>query len=235
MPTNWTTPTGPQVAQVIQLAVMAKANENIDDNSVAASQTGPQPIKPVAFDPTLEDRAGDLVNQLVAQVRETIQNLGRQAISVTAGAVPPKSALHVLNIAAFQLVSSTPNLQMVIMNDKAVYSPLQVLWKAGQEYIKSLENGAPVMTPSDPTGIDYLTAVSATNPAVSGVQSLPMNSEIDLSTDGSPGGRTYGGQTNPNGVQWGFIGDIYRQVDVNGNIIKLWEKIFGWGTLDGWV
>jgi hypothetical protein len=233
--TNWQIPTASMLAQVLNLAVMAKANENTDSDTVEQSQVSP-PQQPIAFNPDLEDRATDLITLVVAQVREAIQVAGRIPLSVTPAAVPPKAVRHVLNVAAFQLINSTPNLQMVIITEKGASMPFQTFYKEGLAYIEGLEKGAGCLPPSDPTGIDYLTAVDPnTNPAVSAVHSLPIIGEIDMSTDNAPGGRKHGGTTPPNGFQCGNIGDVYEQKDASGAILKIWEKTYGWGNNIGWT
>ena len=211
--------------QVIQLAIISKSNENIDADSITASQTNPQSQPPISFDPTLEDRATDLINLLVGSFRETIQVAGRFPLSVTAGAVPPKAALHILNMAAFQLVNSTLNLQRVIFTEKGAYDPLFNGYKEGAKYLESIAAGAGILPPSDPTGIDYLTAVDPnTNPAVCAVMSAPIVGELDVSTDGEESGHLCRGTNSPNGNQQGVKGDVYEQLNAAGQVIKIWEK-----------
>lgn len=223
------------LAQVLNLAVMAKANENVDSDSVTTAQTT-KPTNPVAFSPDLEDRATDLINLAVAQVRESIQTAGRIPLSVTPAAVPPKAVRHVLNIAAFQLINSTPNLGMVILTEKGASMPFQTFYREGIAYIESLEKGAGCLPPSDPTGIDYLTEVDPdTNPAISAVHSLPIIGEIDMTTDNALGGKLSSGTTAPNGNQCGNIGDVFQQTDASGVILKIWEKTSGFGTNTGWT
>ena len=220
--------------QVIQLAVMAKANENIDADSITASQQTPPPPPPV-FDATLDDRATELINLLVGSFRETIQVAGRFPLSVTPAAVPPKAAFHILNMAAFQLVNSTLNLQRVIFTEKGAYDPLFSGFKAGEKYLQSIADGAGILPPSDPTGIDYLTAVDPnTNPAVCAVMSAPINGELDVSTDGELSGHVHRGTSAPNGYQYGVKGDVYEQTNAAGQIIKIWEKTNSHGN-SGWI
>jgi hypothetical protein len=232
--TNWIVPNGGMLPQVMSLDLLVHTNENIDANSLLAAESGPVPgNRPI--DPTLEDRGDDLVSQLVAQVRESIQVAGRFPLSVTAGAVPPKAVRHILNIAAWQLINSDATLRQVIMTEKGAYAPFEKYYEEGLKYIDYLTRGGGIVPPSDPTGIDYVNPVSQNaNPPVSAIFSFPLVTELDLSTDNAPGGRTHGGTNPPNGVQWGNIGDIYRQVDTNGHVIKIWEKIWGWGNEIGW-
>lgn len=219
--------------QVAALEVLAKANENIDGNALTSSQASN--AQPIPFDPAIEDRGTDLIKLIVAQLRETIQNAGRFPISVTLGAVPPKAVRHILNMVAFQMVSAKPNLQMVIINEKGVYSPIQTLYKEGLDYMKSVENGAVTLMPSDPTGIDYINPVDPdSNPAITGIFSAPMNTFLDLSTTGPESGHMCRGTTSPNGSQQGEQGDTYEQINANGQVIKIWEKISSFGNM-GWI
>jgi hypothetical protein len=53
-------------------------------------------------------------------------------------------------------------------------------------YFKDLKMGSVIVYPTDPAGQDYLTAVSDTNPAVSGIRfgSVGAIEEVDLTTNG---------------------------------------------------
>lgn len=221
--------------QVLQLSVIAKSNENIDADSITASQMPDTPANPIPFDPSKDNRADAIISLLVAQFREAIQIADRYPLSVTPGAVPPMAARHVLNMAAFQLVPSTPSLQMVIMTDKGVYSPLQTFYKEGLEYLKTIANGGGIMPPSDPTGIDYLTAVDPnTNPPVCAVIGAAIVGHVDASTDGELSGGVSSGTDAPNGKVNGVKGDVYEQTNAAGQIIKIWEKNTSYGNT-GWA
>lgn len=112
---------------------------------------------------------------------------------------------------------------------------MQTLYKEGMAYIDGLAKGGGVVPPSDPTGIDYLTAVDPNlNPAISAVLSIPMQTEVDISTDGAPSGNIFTGTTAPNGVQWGIQGDIYKQLNAAGQVIKFWEKV-SCSSNTGWI
>lgn len=219
--------------QVLSIGAIAKVNENIDADSITNALMNN--ASPIPYDPTVENRADDLIQLFVGQFREAIQVAGRFPLSVTPAAVPPTAARHVLNMAAFQLVSSTPGLLMVIVNDKGVYSPIQTLYKEGLEYLKKIADGAGIMPPSDPTGIDYLTAVDPnTNPPVCAVFSAPIVGELDVSTDGELSGHICTGTNPPNGNQNGVKGDVYEQKNAAGQIVKIWEKSSSNGNT-GWI
>ena len=153
MATNWIIPTGNSIAKVLTALVRQKANQNID----------PDVKDTDAFDPDMPNRADAIVAMVVARVRGGVQHAGRFPLSVTAGAVPPEAEQIVLNYAAYSLVTATPNLQSAIMENM---KDLLAKWRdVGEKYFEDLKNGLSVVHPSDPTGQDYLTAESATNPA----------------------------------------------------------------------
>jgi len=153
MATNWIIPTGNSIAKVLTALVRQKANQNID----------PDVKDTDAFDPDMPNRADAIVAMVVARVRGGIQHANRFPLSVTLGAIPPESEQIVLNYAAYSLVTATPNLQSAIMENM---KDLLAKWRdVGEKYFEDLKNGLSVVYPSDPTGQDYLTAESATNPA----------------------------------------------------------------------
>lgn len=182
MATNWTTITGADLPKVLDLAVLLKANQNIDsDSQDAAFSSGKAPDR---FDPTLADRIDASVQLQVRCFRAAIAAGGRVPISVTADALPDDLALLALNCAAYQLVNSTPNLQMVVINDAGIYAPLQTMYNKAQVMLGQLRNGATVLSPTDPTGGDYLTAVSDTNPAIcKAATGSRYNDQVDLTLD----------------------------------------------------
>ena len=147
------------IAQVINLSLMAKANENTDSDTVEQSQVSP-PQQPIAFNPDLEDRATDLISLVVSQFRGAIQKAGKYPLSLTPGTIPPDLLKHVLNMAAFELVNSTQTLQMVIFDEKGAYAPFQTFYKAAESELEKLRKGYTIVLPNDPTGEDYLTAIN---------------------------------------------------------------------------
>ena len=159
--TNWIVPVGTDVVQVINVEVLANSIANTDVQTVESRLGQPTPPNARAqYDPNLEDSATDQITMAVNQVRAAIQLCSKIPLSITPGAVPPESFRHVLYLAAFGLVNSTPNLQMVILSDKGAYSPLADNFKKADAYLKAITDGKPVVPPTDPTGRDYATAVN---------------------------------------------------------------------------
>jgi len=158
METKWVTLKASDLARVIAVEVLGKSNENIDADSVANKLANAE--SRAAYDPTLDDRATQQISMAVAECRGAIQMGDKSALSLEVGAVPPECVVHVLYLAAYRLVNSSPNLQMVILSDKGAYSPLTDNFKSAQKYIELLSNGKPTVPPSEPTGRDYLTAIN---------------------------------------------------------------------------
>lgn len=164
MATNWTVLAGRDMNRVLSQFVMVRANEN--------TQLGSQPSDsndPEAVDETEANRRDQVMAVAVAELRAAIQAVGVQPLSVTPGAVPPGSVRHVLNLAAYQLVNSTPNLQMAVIDGE---QPFMAFYEEAVAHIAAiLEGKQQVVLPTDPTGEDYLTAVDAdTNPAINTVR-----------------------------------------------------------------
>lgn len=152
MATNWIVPTGKDLAKVLTVIVRNKANQNLDENTKDGDPVNPDE----------PDRQQAQVDMVVARLRANVGHASRFPLSLTAGSIPPEAEQYVLQLAAYGLITSTPNLQLAIMEQM---KDLLQKWKdEGEKYIAGIGNGEPVTTPSDPTGQDYLTAVSATNP-----------------------------------------------------------------------
>ena len=152
MTTNWLVPTGNDIRKVLTALVFQKANQNLEPETKDGD--------PVNLDqPT---RADQQVSMVVARLRAAVNHSSRFPLSLTAGSIPPEAEQYVLQLAAYGLITSTPNLQMAIMEQM---KDSLTRWRDdGDKYIAGLDNGEPVTEPTDPTGQDYLTAVSATNP-----------------------------------------------------------------------
>ena len=86
----------------------------------------------------------------VQEFRGALVAGGRIPLSLTAASIPPDCEIHVLSIAAYRLVNSMPNLQMVLMTDGGVYAPLLQMYKNAQDMLKQLRAGMPVTRPTDP-------------------------------------------------------------------------------------
>jgi hypothetical protein len=172
MAKDWQVPTGDDLWQVVSRSVVLKS----DEDSEGGSNDGNN------FNDTLDSRASKAVDHAVAEVRGAIESAGRYPISVTAGAVPPEGLQHTLALAAWRLVMTKPGLLAIVMGDGGVYAPLNALVKDAKEWIKKLSEGSSFVLPSDPTGVDYLTAVGDENPAISGIKwgcSLGDDSEFE--------------------------------------------------------
>ena len=182
MATNWLVPVPLDVAKVIQLEIIRKANENIDASTAqeVLSSSAPAP----AWDATLDDRLTEQLNMAVGQFRGAIQKCGKQALSLTAGSVPPEMLKHVLYLAAYGLVVSTPNLQYIIMTEHGEGSPFGDNFKKADRELEAVTKGRIVTPPSDPTGRDYITAInlpwfsSCANPFPAYNPALPMNPPV---------------------------------------------------------
>lgn len=138
MATNWSVPTGQDVLKVISRVVMKATNENIVGDGTEE------------YDDATKNRRDEALALVVSEMRSAILLGGRFAVSETAGSVPPEAERHALNMAAFQLVNSTPSLQMVLVNEGGVYSPFQILHKAGVDWIEWVKKGGAVTAPTDP-------------------------------------------------------------------------------------
>jgi hypothetical protein len=161
--TNWIVLTADDLSKVIDVSVIRKADANIDATSLEDGLTTPiNEIPPVTppLDLTLDRRASEQITFCVNQMRAAIQLANKDPLSLTAGSVPPEAAKHVLYLAAFGLVNSSPSLQMVLMNDQGVYAPLQTNFKAANDYLAAVSKGKPVTPPTDPTGRDYINPVN---------------------------------------------------------------------------
>ena len=158
MSTNWIAPTLNDLAKVISIDVLKQANQNIDPDSITAILSGGNNVQP-SYDPNVEDRATDLLALAVQQFRGAIRVCGKQPLSVTAGTVPPECFRHVLYIAAHALVSSTPNLQAMLMLERND-TPFTLNFKRADEYLELVTKGRVVTPPTDPTGRDYVNVVN---------------------------------------------------------------------------
>lgn len=148
------------MALVLNLDILKKANQNLDASNQPANND---------VDEESTNRRDEIVSTIVHEVRAAIQTAGRVPLSVTPNTVPPGAKRHVLNMAAWQIVNSTPNLNMAILTEKGISTPFAKFYEEAVKYIDSLTKGNSVPAPTDPCGQDYETAVSDTNPAISSV------------------------------------------------------------------
>lgn len=137
--------------KVLNLTVFNGANQNLGED-VAENQ---------AYDPDLPNRAEELLALSVAQVRAAIQISGSVPLSLTAGSVPPEGERYALDIAAYQLVISTPNLKMVIITDKGTSSPFAIFYREAMDWVEMVRKGIGITPPNDPCGADYVSPIGA--------------------------------------------------------------------------
>lgn len=173
MSTNWKVVSGEDLWKVLSRDVVAKANE---DSQGGKSETADIDVT------GLEDRAEELVNGAIQTVRAAILQGGRTALSATAMSVPPEAERYVWHIAAYELTSSPPSLQQVLIFDGGVYSPRQVLYKEAMGWLERVRNGMQVTAPTDededttPTGVRWGDINGTSDAATAG--------KVDMTTDG---------------------------------------------------
>lgn len=161
MSTNWKTPTGADLNNVLATEIIALANKN--------TGAGVNPSPNAEIDTNKPTRADGLVLAVISEVRAAIMAGGTHPLSVTPDSVPPEAERHVWNMAAWQLINSTPNLPMAIITEGKVSSPLSAQNEKAEQYLASLRKAANVTPATDPTGQDYTTAVSTSNPRIKSV------------------------------------------------------------------
>jgi hypothetical protein len=179
MATNWKTPVGVDVLKVIGHVLAAPlrqgdsptgSNENIGVDSTLGQE----------FDPALANRRDELMTLAIQTVRSNIQSAGRIPLSVTANAVPPDMEIHVLSWVAWRLINSNINLQSRLSGEGS--NPFKEAYDEACKRFDKLATGDNCISPTDPTGEDYLTAVSSSNPAISSIKwgdSLANDTEYD--------------------------------------------------------
>jgi hypothetical protein len=148
MATNWYAPTVGDLQLFLPQAVLTATDQVPDGQD------------------TSQGRNAKMLALQIARVRGTIQKVGRQALSLTAGSVPPEAQQHVLVLAVKALpTAASAELARYMENPE-----FKELCDEARDWLKGVAEGkVTVMDASDPTGVDYLTAVSATNPAVSAI------------------------------------------------------------------
>ncbi len=157
--TVWVRLTGADLYKVLSRVVANRANENTGD-TLGYLQN---------LDPEQANRMDDLVSLAVQECRARIRLARSSPLSVETDTVPPEAQRHCLNIAMYQLVSSTPKLEMFIYTERGMASPLSVLYQEAMRFFDSIAEGRRVTEPSYPTGADYVNPVSDDNPAISSV------------------------------------------------------------------
>lgn len=153
MATSWIALVGNDIAKVIDITSMTDANQN----TVAGTEPG------AALDIAQANRRDDAINMAVRTVRGAIQGAGRHPISVTTGCVPPGEAeRHTSVIAAWWLINSTPGLTRSFLAGDGQETPFGRLYKEACAWLDKLKSGETFPLPTDPTGVDYLTAANST-------------------------------------------------------------------------
>jgi len=174
----WTAPAGSDLWEVVSRSVVEKTDE---DSAGGKAETN-------NLNAALDTRAKKAVSHAVAEVRGAIEAAGRYPLSLTAGSVPPEGFQHTLALAAWRLAAVKPTLLALLLADGGVYAPLNQLVKDAKDWIKRITEGGSITLPTDPTGADYTTAVSTSNPAISGIKwgdSLGDDTEYDAGVTAS--------------------------------------------------
>lgn len=179
MSQTWLVPAGGDLWQVVSRASVERVNEDSLGGTAGKN----------SIDETLDTRAKKAVEHAVQEIRGAIEAAGRYPVSLTAGSVPPEAFQYALAVAAWRLCLPVPSLLSVLMADGGMFSPIGTLYKEACDWVKGVRSGARFTEPTDPAGADYQTAVSDSNPAVSGVRwgdNLADDSEYEagLTADG---------------------------------------------------
>lgn len=173
MSTNWVTPVGQDLKKVLSIDVWNASNQNVGED-VTSNQT---------YDPNADNRADELVGKAIDQIRAAIRIAGSIPLSVTADSVPPEAARYVLDIAAYQLVVSTPGLKMLIITDHGVSSPFAVFYKEAMDWVEKVTMGRAVTPPTDPCGADWTNVVGTAINAVPSTAVYDSNGNYYLSVN----------------------------------------------------
>lgn len=165
--TNWVVLERADLLNVLSAEVLRLADANVG--------TDLQPNDPL--DTTQPTRSAFQLQSSVETFRDAVKAVGRYPLSVTTGAVPYSAIGHVLNLAAYALINSTPNLPMVVIEGQPTFGKF---YDAAMKYLDEIRKGGQIPQPSDPTGEDYLTAVceESTDPDTGVV--TPANPTISL-------------------------------------------------------
>jgi len=147
--TNWLVPERHDLLRVLDAHVMEKA-----DAPVSATSGPDDPISA-----GVPRRSELLLQEAINRVRYAIRHAGHTPLSVTANAVPPEAVIHVLNMAAWMLVRSTPNIQMVVFTERGAYAPLGDAHRQAEKYLEDIPKKG-ITEPTDPTGRDWTTAIT---------------------------------------------------------------------------
>lgn len=149
MATNWTVPTVNDLTTVLSLYVQSQSNEQVGDGSAPD----------MAVDLAQPNRLSECLSKAVSEFRAAIRTGNRVPISETSDSLPPECVRPALNLAAYQMVSAMPSLQMVLLTEtNGVYSPLLTFYKEARAMKDSIRRGLVVTIPSDPEDTDVADA-----------------------------------------------------------------------------
>lgn len=173
MPQAWITLAGDDLWKIISRPVLEKANEDVNGGTKEKDD----------FNATLDNRATEAVRMAVAAIRAAIENGRRTPLSLTAGSIPPEAERPALNIAAYDLTSSPPSLQQVLLFEGGVYSPRQNLYKEAQDWLNKVRTGdIVVVEPTDPDTDNTPAPIRWGD--YSGTSTANTAGKYDLTTDG---------------------------------------------------
>lgn len=158
MAQDWIALTGDDLWQIVSRKVAQAADEDSAGGSYEAGD----------IDTALDTRSSKAVAHAVAEVRGAVENAGRYPVSLTADSVPPEGVRHTLALAAYVLIGPKPSLASVVMTDGST-APLQKLYDDAKKWLEAVNKGGSIISPTDPAGQDYQTAISDSNPAVRGI------------------------------------------------------------------
>lgn len=157
------------VRKVLTAAVQADPNQNLAEGTLDGDY----------LELAESNRRDEAVAQAVKAVRGAIRTAGRYPYAVTADSVPPEGEWHALVIAAWRLINSTPGLaRSFLAGESGAETPLAKIYREAIEWVYGcgtpkvggLAQGAAFTLPSDPVGVDWATAVSTSNVAISGIK-----------------------------------------------------------------
>ena len=144
---------------VLDAGVLAKCDGNVTPDA--------QPDDP-KDDPSSPNaaplRSQMMLDQMVSNVRAAVRNAGHTPLSILPGSIPPEAFDFVLYMAAWRLINSTPNLQMVVITEKGAYAPMADLAKQASEWVDGKVEGGrrvggiathAITPPDDPCGRDW--------------------------------------------------------------------------------
>lgn len=173
MAQDWITLAGDDLWKIISRPVLEKADEDAEGGTVEDNN----------FNDALATRATEAVRMAVTMIRAAIYNGRRTTVSLTADSIPPEAERYALAIAAYDLTSSPPSLQQVLVFEGGIYSPRQKLYQEAMDWMKQVREGKAVVTPPTDPDTD-----NVANPIrwgdYTGTSTEETAGKYDLTTDG---------------------------------------------------